>query len=120
MARDPRLVPLVGDYDGTSLNDLSNAVYLRITTPLGSYWADPELGSKLHLLQREKALQRVQLLAEQYTKSALQPLLDSRRADRITVQASAPQGGRMHLLADVFQRGQRVASFNHHVQVMQS
>ena len=27
---------------------LANAVYLRLTTPLGSYWADPGLGSLLN------------------------------------------------------------------------
>nr|MDN1656773.1 hypothetical protein [Escherichia coli] len=31
-----------------------NAVYLRLATPLGSYWADALLGSRLHELKREK------------------------------------------------------------------
>lgn len=116
---DARIDPITGDYDGTAVHDLSNAVYLRITTPLGSYWADPGLGSKLYTLQREKALTRVRLLAEQYVREALQPLLFDGRADKLDVQTTDPVGGRMQLLCDIFQAGRRVVSFNQHVQVMQ-
>lgn len=118
--RDSRLNPQTRDYDGTAAFDLSNAVYLRVTTPLGSYWADPAMGSKLHTLLREKALPRVRLLAEQYVREALQPLIADGRADRIDVQSTPLDGGRMNLLGDVYQLGRRVASFAHPVQVMQT
>ena len=56
-------------------NNLANAVYLRLMTPLGSYWADPTLGSRLHELQREKDVSRVAVLARQYAEEALAPLV---------------------------------------------
>ncbi len=115
--------PLAGDYSGWVVTDLQNSVYLRITTPLGSYWDDPELGSLLHTLQREKDLLRVKLLAEQYTRQALQPLLDSQRADNITIEVDDLEelGGtaRLFMRVNVYQRGELVAHFAHHVQVMQ-
>ncbi len=45
-----------GDYAGTSTTTLANAVYLRLMTPLGSWWDDTTLGSRLHELNREKLL----------------------------------------------------------------
>jgi phage gp46-like protein len=117
---DPRIDPLTGDYDGSVVDDLQNAVYLRITTPRGSYWADPTLGSDLHLLQREKELPRVKLLADQYIRQALQPLLDAKRADRIEVEADDPAHNQMLLRCNVYQSGVLVAHFAQYVVVMQS
>ncbi|GAB7214758.1 hypothetical protein OS42_13690 [Dickeya oryzae] len=54
---DNLLNPTTGDYTGTATDTLANAVYIRLMTPLGSYWAVPSLGSKLHLLTREKKCQ---------------------------------------------------------------
>ena len=54
MARmDAYISPLTGDYAGTRTDTLANTVYLRLMTPLGSWWADPGLGSRLHELMRE-------------------------------------------------------------------
>lgn len=116
---DPRIDPITGDYDGSVIDDLQNAVYLRVTTPLGSYWADPLLGSNLYLLQREKELPRVKLLADQYIRQALQPLIDSKRADRIEVEADDPANNQMLLRCNVYQSGVLVAHFSQHVRVMQ-
>ncbi len=114
---DQRIDPLTGDYDGTRISDLSNAIYLRIVTPLGSWWGDPALGSKLHLLRREKDVPRIRVLAEQYTREALQPILDDGRADRLDVVTEWPGAGRLNLLCSVFQAGELVATFSHPVQV---
>ena len=54
-------------------------------------------GSGLHLLQREKDLERVALLAEQYAAEALQPIIDDGRAERISVSAEQPHKGRLNL-----------------------
>ena len=51
---DPLLDPITGDYAGGTTRHLANAVYLRLMTPLGGWWADPELGSRLHLLSRSR------------------------------------------------------------------
>lgn len=114
---DSRIDPTTGDYDRTRINDLSNAVYLRITVPLGSYWGDPKLGSRLHLLNRAKDVERNRTLAVQYTKEALQPLIDSGRADRIDVDAVWNHDGRLQLVGSVYQGGVVVSAFDHYVKV---
>lgn len=79
---------------------LANAVYLRVMTPLGSWWADPTLGSRLHELMREKDVARVQRLAVQYVQQCLQPLLDDGRASAVDVQAQRASG-RLNLLVTI-------------------
>lgn len=51
---DTWIDPATGDYAGARISRLENAVYLRLMTPLGSWWADTSLGSRLHELAREK------------------------------------------------------------------
>lgn len=97
------LNPLTGDYSGEVIDHLGNAVYLRIMTPLGSWWADPSLGSRLHELAREKDVERVRVLARQYSQQALQPLIDAGRADRVDVVAVRSQPGRLALGIEVAQ-----------------
>lgn len=82
-------------------NGLANAVYLRLTTPLGSYWADPTLGSRLHELRRYKDVPRAAVLAKQYAEQALQPILDDGRASAIDVQAVQPMTGGLYLTVEV-------------------
>lgn len=94
---DKELDVATGDYTGQAINTLKNAVYIRLMTPLGSWWADKTIGSELHLLQREKDLDRVALLAEQYASEALQPIVTSGRAKKITVTAEQPKNGWLFL-----------------------
>ncbi|MGC6061358.1 phage GP46 family protein [Enterobacter kobei] len=98
---DQTLSPVTGDYTRSRIYSIQNAVYLRLETPLGSYWADPTLGSRLHELRREKDLPRVRLLAVQYARQALQPLLDNGRAESITVDTRDGQKGWLVLLVTV-------------------
>ncbi len=70
-------------------------------TPLGSYWADPALGSRLHELRREKDKARVGNLAVQYAQKALQGLIDGGRATSIDVTAEQRHDGRLRLLIEV-------------------
>lgn len=65
---------------------LANAVYLRLMTPLGSWFGDPSLGSRLHELQREKDVARVEFLGNQYARDALRPLLVDGRAASLEVE----------------------------------
>ncbi|EQA94854.1 phage GP46 family protein, partial [Glaesserella parasuis 29755] len=67
---DREISPLTRDYTSKNINTLQNAVYIRLTTPLGSWWADGRVGSLLHLIKREKDLSRVGLLAQQYAEEA--------------------------------------------------
>ncbi|AZE10168.1 Bacteriophage protein GP46 [Pseudomonas chlororaphis subsp. aureofaciens] len=90
---DAALDPKTGDLTGQRINTLANAVYIRLMTPLGTWWKDPTLGSRLHELRREKDRPRVGILAKQYAEQALQPLLDDDRAKAITVSIEQPHNG---------------------------
>jgi phage gp46-like protein len=107
-----------GDYTGTQTSTLSNAIYIRLQTPLGSYWADPTLGSKLHLLARAKDVTSIQRRAVQYTEQALAPIIDDGRATSITVTASHPQSGWLLLTIFVVQANGNEETFTHPVKVI--
>lgn len=90
-------VPDTGTRSGELARDpahgLVNAAYLRLAVPLGSWFGDVTLGSRLHLLQREKDVQRVFALAQQYAEQALQPMLDDGRLGSVSVRTDHPQQG---------------------------
>lgn len=107
-----------GSYTGQSINNLQNAVYLRLMTPRGSYWADVNLGSLLYTLEREKDVQRVSLLAKQYAEQALQPLINDGRAVDIQVTTVQPHNGRLHLHIEVTQQAGEKFTFNCPIKVI--
>lgn len=126
---DALIDPVTRDYillDGSPQRDpaggLANAVYIRLATPLGSYWADPLLGSKLHLLQRTKDLPRVERQAKQYAEQALAPLLADGRALAIEISAqrvkAADGSGRLNLLIEVTAASGERLTFMYHVKVL--
>ena len=98
-------------------NGLLNACYIRLTTPLGSYWGDISLGSRLHELQREKDVARVSKLARQYAQQALQPILDDGRASQININTEQPGNGRLILLIEVVDAAQQRFTFRYPVGV---
>ncbi|WP_375591709.1 phage GP46 family protein [Chitiniphilus eburneus] len=113
---DTLIDPAAGDYAGERTDTLANAVYLRLMTPLGSWWADALVGSRLHELQREKDVPRVALLAQQYAEQALAPLLRDARARAIVVSTTR-QAGRLLLHIAVTEAGGTVRQFVHPVRV---
>lgn len=114
---DAALNPCTGDYAGERINHLGNAVYIRLMTPRGSWWADASLGSRLHELAREKDVPRVRRLAEQYSEQALQPLLDDGRARSVRVTADMPHSGRCLLHIEVRDASGRSQTFSHPTRV---
>lgn len=98
-------------------NGLLNACYLRLTVPLGSYWEDLLLGSKLYLLRREKDVSRVVVLAKQYAEQALAPILADGRATKIDVSATRPGTGVLYLLIKVIAASGEELTFKHPVSV---
>ncbi len=114
---DAGLDPTTADYIGQRITTLGNAVYLRLMTPLGTWWADPSLGSRLHELVREKDVPRVRILAEAYARQALQPLLDDGRATSVDVVASRPVAGLCLLTVEVVDAAGRRQVFEHPVPV---
>ena len=115
---DPALDPTTGGYTGARTISLSNAVYLRLQTPLGSYWADKTLGSRLHELAREKDVARVRGLAVQYAEQALQPLLDDGRASSSTVTATHLRVGWLLLQIEIVDASGKPQHFKHPVKVI--
>ena len=95
---DALLNPQTGGYVvNQSAQSIENELYIRLVTPLGSYWADRTLGSRLHELRRQKHVKRIEVLAKQYAEQALQPVIQSKRAQSIQVTASAPRHGWLKL-----------------------
>lgn len=90
-----------GEWARDPANGLMNAAYLRLMTPLGSWFGDAALGSRLLELAREKDLARVERLAQQYATTALQPLLDDGRAQSVTVRTMRPGNGRLALAIEL-------------------
>ncbi|WP_439258323.1 phage GP46 family protein [Lonepinella sp. BR2271] len=115
---DREIHPLTGDYTGEQINTLQNAVYVRLTTPLGSWWADSSLGSLLHTLAREKDVERVRLLAQQYAEEALQPLLEDGRAAEISVTVNQWHAGALLLHITVTDLSGQAFVFKHNVKVI--
>lgn len=111
------LDPTTADYAGQRITTLANAVYIRLMTPLGSYWADPLLGSRLHELAREKDLARVGLLARQYAEQALAPLIARGEAHAINVDTEQPHDGWLKLRIAVTDAAGGAQVFMHPVRV---
>lgn len=115
--------PLSGDYvaANAAIDHLANSIYIRLVTPLNSWWADPSLGSRLHELQRDKDVPRVRVLAKQYAEDALQPLLADGRAKSVVVQVSGDGQSlptpRVALLIEVVDASDRRHVFDHYVPV---
>ena len=121
---DAYLNPLSGDYvlqQGQPAEDpangLANAVYVRLMTPLGSWWQDVNLGSRLHELTRQKDLSRVSILAKQYSETALQPVIDDGRATEIVVTTEQPKNGRLLLHIQVTAASGELFHFEQFVEV---
>lgn len=102
-------------------NGLANAIYLRLMTPVGSYWANPSLGSRLHELVRAKAIANVDLLARQHAKVALQDILADGRAKSITIDTELQRmddGTKsLRMLITVVDAANRATTFTHFVPV---
>jgi len=96
---------------------LLNAAIIRILTPLGSYWAEPKLGSRLHELQREKDVQRVGKLAQQYALQALQGMVDDGRLTGVEIAIDQPHNGRVLMTIELLAATGQRWSFDHFVQV---
>ncbi|MCY1399561.1 Phage protein GP46 [compost metagenome] len=115
---DAAIDPRTRDLSGQRTDTLANAVYLRLTVPLGSWFADPALGSRLYELERSKDLSRIGVLACQYAEEALEPLTKDGRAQRIEVSVDQPGNGWLTLRIEVLDAGGRIHTFQHPVRVI--
>ncbi len=78
--------------------DIMNNVFLSLMVKRGSWFQNPEFGSRLHLLQRAKNTEKTAALAEEYCKEALRWLIDTGRATRIDVHTQRDRTQDLHRL----------------------
>ena len=117
-AMDAWIDHTTGDYTGQRCTGLHNAVWLRLRIRKGTYWADPQMGSRLHELARAKDTPQTRTLARQYAGQALQPLIDDKRATAVDVDVSSPETGWLLLAITVTSAGGDVLTFTHPVKVV--
>jgi len=111
----------VGQMTFDPAGDIMNNVYLSLVMKRGSWFQNPEFGSRLHLLQRAKNTQKTAALAEEYCREALQWLLDVGRATKVDVRTERDRSQDLHrlkLLVEVTQADGRQVSFGTFVEVV--
>ncbi len=111
----------VGQMTFDPAGDIMNNVYLSLVVKRGSWFQNPEFGSRLHLLQRAKNTQKTAALAEEYCREALQWLLDVGRATKVDVHTERDRSQDLHrlkLLVEVTQADGRTVSFGTFVEVV--
>lgn len=103
--------------DGTIFNN----IYLSLMIPRGGWWFNPEFGSRLHELGREKLTPRTERLARDYTREALQWLIDAGRATAVAIDTEIDRTqttGRLKLIIAVTQADNRTVTFDTFVGVV--
>lgn len=101
--------------------DIMNNVYLSLVVKRGSWFQNPDFGSRLHLLQRAKNTEKTAALAEEYCREALAWLIDTGRATKIDVHTERDRSQDLHrlkLLVEVTQADGRTVSFDRFVEVV--
>lgn len=100
---------------------LANAIYLRLKTPLGSWWAQPTIGSRLHELARAKASTALLQAARQSCQTALAPMVSDGRLSSVDIDAelhNMDDGSKSMALRVVATAANgRVVTFTHHIPV---
>jgi len=106
----------LGEMTFEKSEDIMNNVYLSLMVRKGSFFQNPDFGSRLHLLKRAKNTEQTAALAREYCKEALRWLLNTGRATKIDVYSERDLGGagvrdRLKLLVEVTQADGRKLSF---------
>jgi len=100
--------------------DITNNIFLNLNVRRGSFFLNPDFGSRLYLLQQGVLTDRTLKLAEEYTREALQWLLDTGRATAVEVAAERHETDlhRLNLHVQVTQADGREISFDTVVEVV--
>lgn len=120
--KDYKINPDTQDYEMTAgqfvlTEDVMNNIYLSLKIRKGSWPFAPEFGSRLYLLQREKAVGRMERVAREYCNEALKWIIDKGRAERIEVTTELDRGNmRMKCLIEATQKGTKIL-YEHFVEV---
>lgn len=100
---------------------IMNNVYLSLMIDRGSWFFNPEFGSRLYLLKRAKNTEQTAALAREYCKEALQWLLDTGKATAVQVYSERDRTQDLHrlkLLVEVTQANAEQVTFQTFVEVV--
>ena len=111
----------IGEMTFNTATNTMNNVYLSLMVRRGSFFQNPEFGSRLHELSREKNTEETAFLVREYCKEALQWLIECGRATRVDVYTERDPSEDLHrikFLVEVTQADGRVVSFEKFVEVI--
>lgn len=120
--KDFKIDPYTQDYEIQGgrfalTEEIGNNIYLSLMVGKGSWPFAPSFGSRLHLLTREKALERMERIAKEYCEEALKWIIDQGRAEKIDVTTELDKDGMgMKCLIEATQQGRKV-TYEHFVKV---
>lgn len=112
---------ITADMTWDKADTIINNIYLSLVVPRGSFFQNPEFGSRLHLLQRAKNTGRTERLAREYCLEALQWLQDIGRAKKIEVFTKRDRTeniNRLKLLIQVTQANEQQVTFETFLEVV--
>ena len=118
------LIAADGDTGAMSFDraeDIRNNVFLSLVVKRGSWFQNPDFGSRLHLLHRAKNTERTAALARDYCLEALAWLKETGRATDIEVETERDRTldlCRLRLLVRVARADGRVVHFNTFLEVV--
>lgn len=107
----------LGEMTFDKAEDIMNNIFLSLMIQRGSWWFNPEFGSRLHLLKRQKLTDRTEAMAKEYCKEALQWLIDMGRAKQVEISTQR-ETDRLKVLVEVTQVNDKKASFETFVRVV--
>ncbi len=98
-----------------------NNIYLSLTIQRGSFFQNPDFGSRLHLLKRAKNTAQTAASAKDYVLEALRWLLDTGKAEKIEVEVERDpltDPHRLKLLVTVTQADGTEVTFTEFMEVV--
>ena len=104
----------MGEMTFDKVTNYMNNVYLSLMVDKGSFFQNPDFGSRLYLLRRSKLTPQTAALAVDYCKEALQWMIDAGRATAVDVitQEDPQVTGRLNVQVDVTQADGQIITFN--------
>ena len=113
-ARNPELTDQQGEG-----NDILNCIFFSLAIKRGGWFLNPQLGSRLHLLRKEKCLPRTETLLKDYVSEALQWLYDTGRiSSHETVTQRVPSAGRINYTVSVVAANGELATYSNFARVV--
>lgn len=112
---------ITGQMTFDPVTDIGNNVWLSLEVDKGSFFQNPNFGSRLYLLKREKNTETTAALAVDYCKEALKWLLDTGRATNIDISYQRDvleNPNRLKVLIAVTQANGQQAGFTYFVEVV--